>query len=94
MPNTPEEKRKAIMRLKRIRGQADGLIRAIEAETPCAEVLQQVAAMRGAVNGLMKEILESHLVETFGPVIEHAEADAPLNASIDQVVKLIHTYLK
>lgn len=94
MPHTPEEKRKAIMRLKRLRGQADALIGAIENETPCAAVLQQIAAMRGAVNGLMREILEAHLVETFGPLAEDTDANTAIHGSIEEVVQLIRTYLK
>ena len=94
MPHAPDDKRRAIARLRRIQGQAQALERAIEAGAECAPVLQQIAAMRGAVNGLMSEVLESHLRETFGPFAV-AEDDVPtLNASIDQAVKLVHTYLK
>lgn len=64
MPHTPEEKKRAITRLRRITGQAEALVRAVESQTPCSELLQQIAALRGAVNGLMADILESHLQET------------------------------
>ncbi|MED5374416.1 MAG: metal/formaldehyde-sensitive transcriptional repressor [Myxococcota bacterium] len=93
MPHSPEDKRKAIARLKRIQGQAAALERAIDAGSDCAPVLQQIAALRGAVNGLMSEVLESHLRETFGPFAE-AQGDPGLDASIDQAVKLVHRYLK
>ncbi len=29
----------------------------------CAAVLQQIAAIRGAVNGLMREVIKGHLTE-------------------------------
>ena len=61
MPNSPEDRRKAVARVRRIRGQLDALERALEAGADCAPVLQQLAAVRGAVNGLMSEVLESHL---------------------------------
>ena len=95
MPHSPEDKRKAIARLRRIQGQAAALERAIDAGYECAAVLQQIAALRGAVNGLMSEVLESHLRETFGPFADAAhDPDFELDASIEQAVKLVHTYLK
>lgn len=97
MPHSPEEKRKAIARLRRIQGQAAAIERAIEAGTECAPVLQQIAAMRGAVSGLMREVLESHLRETFGPIAQAEGADAPdpaLEQSIEHAVNLVHTYLR
>ncbi len=95
MPHAPEDKRKAIARLRRIRGQAEALERAIEAGSACAPVLQQIAALRGAVNGLMSEVLESHLRETFGPFAEAlAPQDPALDERIDEAVRLVHTYLK
>src|SRR3546814_8943762 len=65
MPQSPEEKKKVLTRIRRIRGQCEGLERALEAGADCAPVLQQIAAIRGAVNGLMSEVLESHLREQF-----------------------------
>src|SRR3546814_20993137 len=65
MPHSPEEKKKVLTRIRRIRGQCEGLERALEAGADCGPVLQQIAAIRGAVNGLMREVLESHLREQF-----------------------------
>jgi DNA-binding FrmR family transcriptional regulator len=60
MPSTPEEK-KVLTRVRRIRGQIDALERALESGAECRSVLQQIAAVRGAANGLMAEVLESHI---------------------------------
>ena len=73
MPHTPEEKKRAITRLRRIRGQAEALENAIDVGTSCSQVLQQLAAVRGAVNGLMLEVLEGHMREHLGA----AEATRP-----------------
>ncbi len=104
MPHSPEEKKKVLTRLKRIRGQADALERAVVADTDCGALLQQIAALRGAANGLMADVLESHLRETFistgterpsepvsaaGLVPEH---DA--QGEIEQIMRIIRTYLK
>ena len=50
-----------IARVRRIGGQVGAVERALQAETDCAEVLQLVAAVRGAVNGLLDEIIAEHL---------------------------------
>ncbi|WP_226469387.1 formaldehyde-responsive transcriptional repressor FrmR [Luteimonas panaciterrae] len=87
MPHTPHEKKRALTRLRRIRGQTDALERAIEQGAECSAVLQQLAAIRGAVNGLMAEVLESHLREEFGDIAEN-------DAGIQQAIALVRSYLK
>lgn len=89
MPHSPEDKKRALTRLRRIRGQAEALERAVEAGTECAALLQQIAALRGAANGLMAEVLESHFRETFGH-----EAGADPDTQIDEIMRILRTYLK
>lgn len=91
MPHTPEDKKKALTRLRRIRGQCDALERALEAGTDCAPVLQQLAAIRGAVNGLMSEVMGMYLHEEFGsdPLL-----DTGKKKSIENILSLVRTYLK
>ena len=61
MPHTAEDKQRAITRLRRIRGQAEALERAVQAGSDCAPILQQLAAMRGAVPGLMADPLVARM---------------------------------
>ncbi len=91
MPHSPEEKRKVLTRIRRIRGQCEGLERALEAGADCAPVLQQIAAIRGAVNGLMSEVLESHLREQFA---QPATDDDDRGARVSEMTGLIRSYLK
>jgi len=103
MPHSPQDKKRALTRLHRIKGQAEALERAIEAGTDCALLLQQIAALRGAVGGLMAEVLESHLVETVGRAASGAD-DGTAGASPEpspapseewaQVMRILRTYLK
>lgn len=95
MLQTPEEKKRAITRLRRIKGQAEALERAIEANTGCGPLLQQIVAMRGAANGLMAEIMESHLRETFGQDQNTSQRRADdVDNEIEDVMKILRTYLK
>ncbi|SDY68720.1 metal/formaldehyde-sensitive transcriptional repressor [Acinetobacter kyonggiensis] len=49
-------------RVKRLQGQINAVEQALNSpENSCITVLQQVAAIKGAVNGLMTELIESHL---------------------------------
>lgn len=57
----------------------------------CSAVLQQIAAVVGAVNGLMAEVLEGRIREHLG-----AEAVTPeqRQEDLDQVVSALRSYLK
>ena len=91
MPHSPEEKRKVLARIRRIRGQCEGLERALDAGADCGPVLQQIAAIRGAVNGLMSEVMESHIREQVGTP---AEDQADRDARVAEMTGLIRSYLK
>jgi|TARA_R100000049_G_C1957802_1_gene122021 DNA-binding FrmR family transcriptional regulator len=92
MPHSPEDKKRAITRLRRIKGQVEALERAIQAGVECAPLLQQIVAMRGAANGLMAEVLESQLRETFSPRIEAFESE--YEEDMEGIRKILRTYLR
>ena len=92
MPHSPEEKKRVLARVRRVRGQIDALERALEEGVECGPFLQQIAAVRGGINGLMAGVLESHLRETFA-AIEQGSNTPPPN-SVDDVVSLVRSYLR
>lgn len=92
MPHSPEDKKRALTRLARIRGQAEALERAITAGTECSLLLQQIAALRGAVGGLMAEVIESHLKETLG--VGPEPGATPADEELEKILKILRTYLK
>ena len=87
MPSTPEEKKKVLTRVRRIRGQID----ALEGDAECRAILQQIAAVRGAANGLMAEVLESHIRETFD---RNDCYSREVSQSVDDTIELVRAYLK
>lgn len=91
MPHTPQEKKRVLTRVRRIRGQADALERALEAGADCGAVLQQIAAIRGAVNGLMAEVMEAHIREEFG---QPTTTDRQRTARVREMTALVRSYLK
>ncbi|WP_159516729.1 MULTISPECIES: metal/formaldehyde-sensitive transcriptional repressor [Gammaproteobacteria] len=58
------QNKKILNRIRRIQGQTNALEQNIlNSENSCIEVLQLVAAIKGAINGLMNELIELHLRE-------------------------------
>ncbi len=51
-----------LKRLKRIRGQVDGIIKMYSECRECGDVVTQIAAVRAALSGVGKELLKSEAV--------------------------------
>lgn len=56
-----EEKKKLLARLKRSEGQVRGVMRMVEDDTYCVDVMNQVAAIQGALAEVSKKLLSNHL---------------------------------
>ena len=92
MPHTSRDKKKLLDRVRRIRGQLNGLEKALEEEMPCGQILLTLAACRGAMNSLMAEILEGHVREH---VLQQTSApDASSLEAADELVEVIKRYLR
>ena len=61
MAHTKKDKEKLLNRVNRIKGQLNAIEKALEGDDDCSRVLQTIAACRGAINGLMAEVLEGHV---------------------------------
>lgn len=91
MAHTVRDKSKLLARVRRIKGQTEALERALQGEVECAATLQQIAAIRGAVNGLMAEVLEGHLREHVGLQARSSEQS---EGNLEQVLRVLRSYLK
>ncbi|HUK08486.1 MAG TPA: metal/formaldehyde-sensitive transcriptional repressor [Stellaceae bacterium] len=60
-PHTVAEKQKLLNRVRRLRGQVDAIERALIAEESCGDVMRLVTATRGAINGIMAEVINGHI---------------------------------
>ena len=89
MSHTKQEKTKLLARVRRIRGQVEALEQALEGERGCSEVLQQIAAVRGAISGLMAEVMEEHIE---GHLLL-AEDEAKRRQIADELIDVMRTYL-
>jgi DNA-binding FrmR family transcriptional regulator len=92
MAHTIREKSKLISRVRRLRGQIEAVERGLENEVGCAEILQLVASIRGAVNGLTAELIEDHIRNH---VVDPAhERDARKAEGAKELIEVLRTYLK
>ncbi len=91
MAHTIREKTKLMNRVRRIRGQVEAVERALEEEKGCADVLQLIAAARGAINGLMAEVIEDHVMLH---VANHALAQDRRDEGAAELIDVVRAYLK
>jgi DNA-binding FrmR family transcriptional regulator len=89
MSHTIRKKTKLLNRTRRIRGQVEAIERALADEAECGDVLQRIAAARGALDSLMSEVLEDHVrLHLLNPSATGRREAA------DEVIDLVRSYLK
>lgn len=81
---------KLLARTRRIGGQISAIEKALTDGTECSAVLTQIAAVRGAVQGLLLEVLSGHLQEH---VAEEPSSDLR-EKEVVNVVSLFRSYMK
>lgn len=90
MSHTIRDKEKLIARVRRLRGQMEGIERALAAEKPCGEILRQLASARGAMSGLTAEVMEDHLREH----VLDAGSDTERRQGGEEMIEVLRAYLK
>jgi len=92
MAHTIREKAKLLNRVRRVRGQIEAVERALEDEKGCTEVLHLVVTARGAINGLMAEVIEDHIrMHIVDPARERNSSRA---RGAEELIEVVQAYLK
>jgi DNA-binding FrmR family transcriptional regulator len=92
MTHTIREKTKLLARVRRIRGQVEAIERALDTEARCEQVMHLIAGARGAMAGLMAEVVEDHVRTHLVDAEKHPHA---LNTeAAEQLLDVVRTYLK
>jgi DNA-binding FrmR family transcriptional regulator len=92
MTHTIREKTKLLARVRRIRGQVEAIERALDGEAGCEQVMHLIAGARGAIAGLMAEVVEDHVRTHLVDAEKHPGA---LNVeAAEQLLEVVRTYLK
>jgi DNA-binding FrmR family transcriptional regulator len=88
MSHLSREKLDLVTRTKKIIGQLESVLRGLNDDEQCADVLQRLAAARGAINGLMGELMEEH-IRNHMPRNSKSSGEAA-----DDLIEIVRTYLK
>ncbi len=75
--------------MRRIRGQIEAIERGLESGAGCSETLQTVAAVRGALNGLVAVMIEDH--------VRHHVLDKPTPSqaeAAEELIEIVRAYVK
>jgi DNA-binding FrmR family transcriptional regulator len=78
-----------VSRLNRIEGQIRGVKGMIERDTYCDDVLNQIAAIQSALNGVGKVLLEGHMKSCVVERLEHGDKEV-----IDELLKTMSKLMK
>ena len=88
MSHLSREKLDLVTRTKKVIGQLESVLRGLNEDEQCADILQRLAAARGAINGLMGELLEDHIRNHMPRNSKSSEEAA------SDVIEIVRTYLK
>jgi DNA-binding FrmR family transcriptional regulator len=92
MAHTIRDKKKLVDRVRRIRGQVDGIEKALVEEHECTKILQTIAACRGAINSLMAEVMEGHV--RFHVVNPDHRPGSGQGKAAQELIDVIKSYLR
>ncbi|QDA36841.1 metal/formaldehyde-sensitive transcriptional repressor (plasmid) [Paracoccus liaowanqingii] len=92
MGHTIKNKAALLARVRRLKGQIDAIERMLDEDAPCAEVVNLVASVRGAISGLTAELIEDHVRNH----VADPETDTDPNRAkaAGELIAVIRTYLK
>ena len=91
MGHVRSSKDNLLKRVKRIAGQIQAIERALDSDDDCSKTLLLVASTRGAINGLMDEIIEDHAREhVANPALSNEERAK----GVDELLEAIRRYSK
>lgn len=88
MSHLSREKLNLVTRTKKVIGQLESVLRGLNEDEQCADILQRLAAARGAINSLMGELLEDHIRNHMPRNSKSSEEAA------NDVIEIVRTYLK
>lgn len=87
MSHLSREKLDLVNRTKKVIGQLESVLRGLNEEAPCADVLQRLAAARGAINSLMGELMEDH-------IRNHMSDKKGSGEAAEDLIEIVRSYLK
>ena len=88
MSHLSREKLDLVNRTKKVIGQLESVLRGLNDDERCEDILQRLAAARGSINSLMGELLEDH-IRNHMPQNSKSAAEAA-----EDLIAIVKSYLK
>ncbi|CAA3810888.1 metal-sensitive transcriptional repressor family protein [Staphylococcus aureus] len=80
--------KKMINRINRIQGQLNGVVKMMEEEKDCKDIITQLSASKGSIQRLMGIIISENLIECVKTAEENNESSQELiNEAVNLLVK-------
>ncbi len=92
MAHVVADKQKLLNRVRRLRGQIDALERALEQDAGCTEVMRLLSAARGAINGIMAEVIEDHV--SLHMIDENRNPSKSETQAAAELIDVLRTYVR
>ena len=88
MSHISKEKLDLVNRTKKVIGQLESVLRALNEDHARSEILQRLSGARGAINSLMAELMEDHIRNHM------PRTNKPSGEAADDLIEIVRTYLK
>jgi DNA-binding FrmR family transcriptional regulator len=88
--HTIDNKDKLLQRVRRIRGQVEAIERALMGDRDCNEIMQLLAACKGAIGSLTAEVIEEHVRSH----IADPNAATDRSRAAKELIGVLRTYLR
>jgi DNA-binding FrmR family transcriptional regulator len=81
----PDAKQDALNRMKTVRGHLDAIIRMVETDEYCVDVMKQVSAVQASLERVNRLVLKNHLETCFSEAVAEGRAEAAVSELVDAV---------
>ncbi|MBA0125143.1 metal-sensitive transcriptional regulator [Haloechinothrix sp. YIM 98757] len=85
MTELTSRKRDALNRLKTVRGHLDGVIRMLEEDTYCVDVMKQLSAAQSSLERANRVMLHNHLETCFSSAVLRGNGQAAIDELVDAI---------
>lgn len=81
----PDNTQAVLSRLKTVRGHLDGIVRMVEEEAYCVDIMKQISAVQASLERANRIVLRNHLETCFSEAVRDGRGEAAVAELVDAV---------
>ena len=81
-------KKESLTRLKRVEGQVRGIMKVVEDEKYCIDIINQISAAEKALSGVARIVMKRHVESCVSDAIVQGEGQMKIDELINAVFKI------